>query len=124
MVDRKAMARQYKETPRPAGVFVVRNTAEDRLLVGVSTDLPGMLNRQRFQLDMGSHPDKTLQADWNRLGSDAFVIEVLDELELPAEPGYDPGDDLAALRDVWIEKLTASARPLYPSSAPRAGEPS
>lgn len=115
-MDRKTLLRQYKENPRPAGLFGVRNTAEAVLLVGVSADLPGMLNRQRFQLQMGSHPDKALQADWNRLGPDAFAFEVLDELAMPSEPGYDPREDLAALREMWLERLAAAGQALYPTA--------
>jgi hypothetical protein len=111
------MRRQYKETPRPAGIFAVRNVPEDKMLVGQSPDLPGMLNRQRFQLEMGSHPDRELQADWNRLGAEAFVFEVLDELDVPSDPGYQASDDLAALRDVWLERLSGSGQSLYPFSS-------
>jgi hypothetical protein len=39
----------------------VRNTANGESLVGTSPDLPGMLNRQRFQLERSSHPDPELQ---------------------------------------------------------------
>lgn len=110
------MSREYKENPRPAGLFAVRNTVSGELLVGMSTDLPGMLNRQRFQLEMGSHPDKQLQADWARLGPDAFAFEVLDELEVRAEPGLDLREELSVLRDMWLGKLTSEGRALYPSS--------
>ena len=74
-IDRKARMREYKETPRPAGVYRVRNTATGKSLVGSTADLPGMLNRQRFQLEHGSHPDRELQRDWNELGPDAFEFE-------------------------------------------------
>jgi hypothetical protein len=121
-VDRKEMLRQYKETPRPAGLFAVHNTSEDKLLIGVSTNLPGMLNRQRFQLEMGSHPDKVLQADWNQLGADAFTFEVLDELELPVESAGDIDEDLATLRDMWLGKLTSAGQPLYPTSTRGIGQ--
>jgi hypothetical protein len=116
-LDRKALLRQYKETPRPAGIFAVRNVAEDRLLIGVSTDLPGMLNRQRFQLEMGSHPDKALQADWNRLGADAFAFEVLDELEPLADGDSDVHEDLCVLRDEWFERLSSAGHSFYPTAA-------
>ncbi len=115
-MDRKAMLRQYKETPRPAGVFGVRNTADDKLLVGASTDLRAMLNRQRFQLEMGLHPDKELQADWDRAGQDAFSFEVLDELEPKDGPSSDLRDDLLTLYDMWIGRLTSAGQTLYQSS--------
>ncbi len=56
-MDRKALIRQYKETRRPMGVFRVFNTVADRSFVGSSKDLPSVLNRERFQLSHGSHPD-------------------------------------------------------------------
>ena len=115
-IDRKALIRGYKETRRPAGVFCVRNTVSGRSLVGSTPDLPGMLNRQRFQLEMGSHPDRGLQADWNELGGEAFEFEVLDRLEQPDQPGYDPAEDLTALKDLWLERLTAEGVELYRQS--------
>ncbi len=118
-MDRRARIREYKETLRPAGVYVVRNRASGKVLVGASTDLPGALNRQRFQLEHGAHPDRALQADWNALGPDAFTFEVLDQLKPSNEPGYDPADDLRVLKELWLEKLVAANTVLYPSSKRR-----
>lgn len=116
-IDRKERTREYKETPRPAGIYRVRNTATGRSLIGATPDLPGMLNRQRFQLEMGSHPDGELQADWNGSGADAFEFEVLDELEpREGEPAGDTAGDLRALKEMWLEKLRAAGEPLYPRS--------
>lgn len=116
MIDRKARIREYKETPRPAGLFVVRNTTSGKLFVGSSRDLPGMLNRQRFQLESGGHADRELQRDWNELGPDAFTIEVLDELEPSEDPTRDIGDDLQALLELWLDKFAEAGQELYPSS--------
>lgn len=114
-LDRKKLIRQYKEDPRPTGVFQVKNLATGRLLIGSSRDLPGMLNRQRFQLEMGSHPDKELQADWHELGPDSFEFAVLDELE-PGEDGSAVGtDELRVLHAMWLERLVGSE--LYPHSS-------
>jgi hypothetical protein len=116
MLDRKAMLRQYKETPRAAGLFAVRNTADGGLLVGVSTDLPAMLNRQRFQLQTGMHADKALQADWDRVGPDAFSFEVLDGLERAEGADSDLRDDLRTLHGMWVARLASAGLALYPSS--------
>lgn len=105
-MDRKALIREYKENRRPIGVFWVRNTVNGKSLVGVSSDLPGMLNRQRFQLDAGLHPNRELQKDWNELGPDAFAFEVLDTLPAPERPDYDSSDDLRALEALWLDKLS------------------
>lgn len=106
--DRKALIREYKDNPRPAGIFKVRNTTNSKVLIGSTPDLPGMLNRQRFQLEMGSHPDKELQADWNELGPDAFEISVLDTLEPAEEPSTDAREELRLLHQMWLERLTDS----------------
>ena len=115
-IDRKARIREYKETSQPAGIYRVRNTATGKSLIGSSVNLPGMLNRQRFQLEHGSHVDKELQGDWDELGSDAFEFEVLDRLEPKDEPAYDPTADLRVLKELWLEKLTESEVPLYRQS--------
>ena len=112
-IDRKARIREYKETPRPAGMFRVRNTATGKSLVGSTPNLPGMLSRQRFQLENGSHPSGELQADWNALGPDAFEFEVLDRLKPSDEPDYDATEDLRVLKEMWIEKLRAFGEALY-----------
>jgi hypothetical protein len=115
-IDRKALTREYKDTPRPAGIYRVRNSVTGKSLIGSTTDLPGMLNRQRFQLESGSHPNRELQRDWSELGSDGFEFEILDQLEPTDEPTYDPTKDLAVLKKMWIEKLTASGQTLYQQS--------
>lgn len=106
--DRKRLTRTYKESPRPAGIYQVRNAVSGRLLVGPTPDLPGMLNRQRFQLEMGSHPDKELQADWNALGAEAFEISVLDELEPPMDASIDTAEELRVLHALWLERLAGA----------------
>jgi len=62
-MDKKALTRQYKETRRPMGVFQVRNTVDGKVMIGVSVDLPAMLNRQQSQLRMGGHPNKECFSD-------------------------------------------------------------
>lgn len=104
-MDRKAQIRAYKDSPRPMGVFRVRNTTNGRSLIGASVDVPAMLNRVRFQLGAGSHPDRALQQDWKELGPAVFEFETLDVLEPSREPGRDPAVDLRALEQMWLEKL-------------------
>ena len=105
--ERKAIKREYKETYRSAGVYQLRNTTNGRVLIGSSANLPGIWNRLRMQLDTGMYamyPE--LQREWKEAGGTAaFVFEVLEELEPPEGPGWDPSDDLAALQALWIEQL-------------------
>jgi hypothetical protein len=111
--DRRRLLREYKETALPAGVWAVRNLNSGKVLLGKSANLPGMLNRQRFQLEMGGHPVRELQSDWNALGPDAFAFEVLDTVDSADDPTYDPAEDLAALLEMWLERLALPAEKVY-----------
>ena len=124
-MDRKARIREFKETPRPMGVYQVRNTVDGKLLVGATTDLPSMLNRLKAQLFAGVHLCLALQQDWNRLGPEAFAFEVVDTLAPPEDPAADPTDDLRLLEQLWLEELAPfgdrgyNVRPAgHPGAAP------
>src|SRR5215208_2489366 len=106
-MDRKELTRQYKETSRPMGVYRVLNTASGKALVGASSDVQAMLNRQRAQLRLRGHRNHALQADWDALGEAAFTFEVLDTIEPPeGKPDYDPADDLRVLEAMWLDRLS------------------
>jgi hypothetical protein len=105
-MDRKDLIRAYKQTPRPMGVYRVRNTQDGRSLVGQSRDLPAILNRERAQLRLGVHRNVALQRDWDALGAESFAFEVLDTLEVPKDDlAYDPTIDLRVLHALWLERL-------------------
>ena len=106
MIDRKAMIREYKTTPRSMGVGVVRDTVNGRALVVSGRDLPALLNRHRAQLRLNAHKNRRLQADWNEHGASAFEFAVLDTLAPKDAPDYDPTNDLEALEGLWMEKLS------------------
>ena len=105
-MDRKKLIREYKERPRPMGVFRVLNKVEQKSYVGSSVDAPAALNRERFQLKAGLHANARLQADWKRLGAEAFEFEVLDSLEQKDGPPADPAAELLVLERLWLEKLS------------------
>ena len=105
--ERKAIAREYKESYRPTGVYRIVNQTNGRMFVGSSVNLPAIFNRLRMQLDAGGYlMHSELQRDWQELGAEAFAFEVLQELEPPEGPGWDPAEDLAALEALWLEELS------------------
>ncbi len=101
----KEAKRAYKETARPMGIFQIRNLLNDKIFIGFSVDLPGIFNRYRFQLEMGNHPNKQLQAEWTEFGAVNFVFEILDEISPNKPPGHNYAADLNLLEDLWLEKL-------------------
>jgi hypothetical protein len=105
-MNRKEMIQAYKKTPRPMGIYRVRNTIDGRALVGRSTDLPAILNRERAQLRLNVHRNTALQHDWNTLGADVFVFEIVDTITPPEDQAaYDPHADLRALEALWLDQL-------------------
>jgi hypothetical protein len=104
-MDKRTIKREYKEAEIPAGVYRVWNKQQDRSLVGSSVNVTAILNRHRAELKMGHHRNRELQQDWNALGEDAFVFEVLDTLAPRDEPGYDAKGELQVLESLWLERL-------------------
>ncbi len=105
MDRRKEIIREYKENPPPAGIFRMTNTANGKILIGKGLNVQGKINSNLAQLKFGGHRNKELQQDWKKYGSDAFSFEVLDYLkEDPVHPERQ-ADELAALEELWLDKL-------------------
>jgi len=102
----KHLIREYKRRPKTIGAYCIRNTSTQKCFVGVNADLDARLNRHRFMLRSNSElVSAELQEDWNRLGEANFEFSILDTIEPPEDPDYDPGDDLEALEELWFGQL-------------------
>ena len=99
------LRRAYKESPRQAGIFQIKNTHTGRILLGSSTNLHGPLNKHRFMLSIGSHDNAVLQKDWNQFGADAFTFEILEIVKPSNDPLFNLDDELTLLEQIWLEKL-------------------
>ncbi len=103
IVDKKALKKEYKQTIRPMGVYQIRNLINGKIFIGSSINLEGIINRYKFQLKLGSHPNRILQKDWDEFVEEDFNFEILEELE--QRDGLDYPKELEFLEDLWIEKL-------------------
>lgn len=105
MDRRKELKRTYKETPRPMGVYQIKNQATGKVFLGSSMNLPGSLNSNRFQLNMGSHRNQALQADWKQYGPDAFSFDILETIN-PEKVAKDKWREaVAAMEQKWLDSL-------------------
>ena len=102
-MDKKELKQNYKLSPRPMGIFQIRNLTNEKVFIGKSENLEGILNRHEFALKANGHQNKQLQADWNELGADKFAFEILEELEF--RENLDIKKELEFLEDLWLEKL-------------------
>jgi len=105
MKTQKELKREYRERPKPAGVFRIRNLANGKVLLGSSRNLEGPLNAHKFMLTMGSHRNEALQKEWNEYGAKNFVFEILEVVKVKDDPDFDLDDELTLLEEIWLEKL-------------------
>jgi hypothetical protein len=75
------------------------------MLLGSSLNLEGPLNRHKFMLKIGSHPNQALQKDWNELGPDQFAFEILEEVKVKDDSNFNLNDELTLLEMIWLERL-------------------
>lgn len=105
-MDKKQLIFEYKNTPKPVGVFQIRNVANGKVLVGSSFNLTGRRNRFRMEVksgNIGNNP--RIRRDWEEYGADQFVFEVLEQVKPSEDPQYDYKADLAGLEQQWLDKL-------------------
>jgi group I intron endonuclease len=102
---RAELKRAFKETPRQAGIYQIKNTRTGKLLVGSSANLHGPLNKHRFILSIGRHDNAALQNDWIQFGPDAFSFEILEIVKPSEDPSFCLEDELTLLEQIWLEKL-------------------
>lgn len=85
-MTRKEAIREFKERKTPRGIFAIRCAAAERVWVGASRNLDAAKNSYWFALRMGKHLDKSLQAEWNVHGEQAFTYEVVEKLDDDVHP--------------------------------------
>ena len=88
------------------GIFKVQSKIDNKSFLETSQNLKGYINRTRFQLNSGNHPNKELQNEWKKEGEENFIIEILEILEYDKdESKTDYGEELEVMKYVWQEKL-------------------
>lgn len=106
---KRELAREYKERKVRRGVYAVRCSVSGEVWASSSPNLDSQQNSTWFQLRMGGHPNKVLQAAWKQHGEAAFTYEIAAELSDEDRTPYALKADLKALADAVREKLGAKA---------------
>ena len=105
----KKLKEEYKNTKRDMGVYKIYSQKTKNAYIGIAKDLKGIMNSMRFQLNLGSYPNKQLQGEWKEFGADSFTIEALDILSYSKdEAETDYSDELKILAEMWAEKTENS----------------
>ena len=109
---KKELLSQYRQREVIGGVYAIRNTLNDKILLKADTNLQGSKNRFDFSQKTGSCIDLKLQNDWNKQGGGQFVFEVLEELKKgETQTAVDFKADIGVLLELCLDKL--SGKDLY-----------
>ncbi len=109
MSDRKALTKDYKERKLVGGVYLIRNTQNGKYLIGHAVDMASVRNRFQFAVTTGSAVDPRVREDWATLGAQAFMLDILEELEQrPDQTRAQFDDDLVALEQLRRADLDPS----------------
>ena len=100
---RRVAARQARDAFPPMGIYAIRDRASGHLLLGASRNVHAALNRARFELRMGKHADRVLQAAWNRAGADGLAFDVLELVKERENAEFDYASELKALEQIHRE---------------------
>lgn len=102
--ERNLAKQKYKMMTLPLGVYQIKNNANGKLYIQSGKDPKSKLNRERFQLKWGGHPNRQLQKDWQEYGAENFTFEILELVE-PQENGEYSKEALQELEAKWLEEL-------------------
>lgn len=102
--ERRRLAREARDAFPPMGLYLVRDASIGPVRIGSSRDVHATLRRIQFELRLGSHPDKALQARW-RHDPARFSFEVLDLVKERADPDFDYDEELRMLLQLHREEL-------------------
>jgi hypothetical protein len=102
---RKELKLAYKQTFLPMGVYQIKNNMNGKIFIGSSSNLPGIFNRHRFQLNAKTHSNKELQEDWDVCHSQAFTFDILETITPDKIPQEDWSKAITELEVKWLDKL-------------------
>ncbi|MBK8503883.1 MAG: GIY-YIG nuclease family protein [Saprospiraceae bacterium] len=106
------MKEAYREMKCSAGVYVIRNRSSNKVYIDYSMNPAAIWNRHRAELKFGNHRNPALQNDWNRLGEENFVFEILGEIDDDLNQ-QEKEKDLLVLKELLVEQLNHSTQSIY-----------
>ncbi|MCX6304132.1 MAG: GIY-YIG nuclease family protein [Bacteroidetes bacterium] len=114
MKTKKEMKSEYKLIKFRAGIYQIMNKSDHRSYLQASSDLDRAFNSDIFQLKAGMHSNKSLQKDWNNLGSETFEFNIFDELKVKDDVTPEETNmELVELLKMHIAELKKNGQLLY-----------
>ena len=109
--SRRQLSRRARDAFPPMGVYAIRDRLTGQVRVKSNRNVPGAINRLQFELRLGSHPDKALQAAWQAGGAERVSIETIELLKQRDDPAFDYAAELRVLEQLYREELEGGKEP-------------
>lgn len=111
---KKELKEMYKQLKPEMGLLSISCNSNNKYLLLACNSTKNTKNSNLFQLKHGLHKNKELQNDWKKFGDANFTIEVLEKLDYDKdESKTDYSEELALLREIWIENLQKKDATFY-----------
>ena len=98
--------------PPTSGIYIIVCEPTNKRYIGKSKSIGARIGAHLFRLSNGDHPNKYLQADYNKYGHDAFYFKVVEMVS---------ADCLAAREAFWFESfpkdILYNIMPVYDQSS-------
>ena len=95
-----AIPKEFLREDKIRAIVVIKNLKTDEVYLYKTEDAVASFSKERFKLDLGMHPVKSLQSADSSLGLELFLLEIDKE----ATKDEDLDKLLEERRNHWIEK--------------------
>ena len=113
MKTKKELKNEYKQMKPVMGVFQIKSSVNNRVMIDISIDMLSKWNRHKMELKFGNHRNRGLQQDWNEHGEDNFVFEILSELKYKDETDVNYNKELKVLKELSVEQFNIEEALIY-----------
>ena len=104
---RKQIIAEYKQQKTTGGVYRILNKETGKSLIKSDINMEAIRNRFNFAQKTNTCIILKLQHDWNKYGSEAYVLETFEEIEIKNDKNLKAfRDRLKKLEEKWKEKYT------------------
>jgi hypothetical protein len=103
--SKKELTNAYKQKQFKVGIYQIRNKINNKIFLESSVNLDAIWNRNHIQLKFGTHQNKELQKDWNEIGPEHFVFEIVSEIQQKEGEQKDYRKEVLQLEAMFMEEL-------------------
>lgn len=95
-----AIPKEFLREDKIRAIVMIKNLKTDEIYLYKSEDAVASFSKERFKLDLGMHPEKSLQSAYSTLGLELFIFEIDKE----ADKDQDLDKLLEERKVYWIGK--------------------